>query len=190
MDDGWYLMSTAELENVLAQWRDGIEPVVPPGAERLSNAEALSRRDAGNVPDADDRSLRLVLHVSDEDVARIADARLDYEPDFHEAPRWRRPESRPVNVVPLRSARGGEAPSGPWWEEPELAGLEDEWRRSGTIAGMRVPGEYRSFVFKTVLALQRAGHDITPDSVADSVARWLPEDAERLRRALKEREPG
>ena len=190
MEDGWYLMSTAHLESVLAQWRDGIEPDLPPGAERLSNPEALARRNAGNIPDADDRSLRLVLHVSDDDVARIADARLAYEPDFHEAPRWRKQGSRPVNVVPLRAPRGNEVSSGPWWDEPELHALEQEWRRSGTIAGMQVPGEYRSFVFKTVLALQRAGQEVTPDSVADSVARWLPREAETLRRALKEKEPG
>ena len=190
MEDGWYLMSTAHLESVLVQWRDGIEPDLPPGAERLSNAEALARRDAGNLPDADDRSLRLVLHVSDDDVARIADMRLGYEPDFHEAPRWKRAGSRPVNVVPLRSVGKSESTPGPWWEEPELHALEQEWRSKGTIAGMPVPGEYRSFVFKTVLALQRAGHDVTPDSVADSVARWLPRDAETLRRKLKEKEPG
>lgn len=185
-------MSTADLERVLTQWRGGDQPTMPPGARQLSVHEALAYRNSGNLPDADDRSLRLVLHVSEKDVARVAEKRLSYEPDFHEAPSWRRPGSRAVNVVPLRTGgtAGDETPRGPWWEEPELQALEKEWARTGAVAGLQVPGEYRSFVFKTVLALQSAGQQVTPDSVADSIARWLPDGAEKVRAALKRKEPG
>ena len=194
MDDGWYLMSTSELERVLAEWRRGLEPSVPSGARHLSVEEALAYRDAGNLPDERDRTLRLVLHVSDDDVAHLSKKRLVFEPDHHDPPVWKGPGSRPVNVVPLRSGGGGvDEDQGPWWEDPELRALEEEWVATGSIAGLRVPADYRSFVFKTVLALSEAGREITPDSVADSIARWLPEGAEKIRaalKALKEKEPG
>lgn len=178
-------MSTAELERALAAVRSGN------GGEfgiALSKEEALERRNAGNLPDDDDRSLRLVLFVDEEPLER---KRLRYEPDFHRAPDWRRAGSRPVNVVPLRSETAPSSAPGPWWELPRVKELEEEWRVTGTVAGMGVPAEYRSFVFKTVIALQEAGENVTPSAVADSVARWLsPEDARRIRNSLTEKEPG
>ena len=192
MEDGWYLMNTAQLERVLSQWRKGDEPETPPGASRLSIDEALRFRDSGNIPDADDRSLRLVLHVSDRDVGRVAERRVVFEPDFHSAPSWRKNGSRAVNVVPLRTAdaTGTEPIREAWWEEPELGALEEEWVRTGTVAGLQVPAEYRSFVYKTVISLREAGREVTADSVADSIARWLPDDVEEIRAALKKKGAG
>ena len=189
MEDGWYLMSTTTLERVLAQWRDGDEPSVPDDAVPLTVEAALRIRDAGNIPDEQGRSLRLVLHTTDADVDRLAMRRLEFEPDFHDAPTWRRHGSKPVNVVPLRR-RSVEAPEEPWWEQPDVRSLEEEWSATGTVAGIAVPEEFRSFVFKTVVSLRAANLEVTPHSIADSVARWLaPEEVERLRRALTEKEP-
>ena len=185
LDDGWYLMTTAELERELARRRGDDLPAT--GAHKLTVAEALEFRDAGNLPDADGRTLRLVLNVEDEaGLEDLGVRRLDYEPDYHDPPSWRREGSAPVNVVPLRR----EGVVGPlrreWWQEDDLAALEAEWSRSGTVAGLNVPGDYRSFVYKTVLALQEAGRDVTVDAVADSIARWLPrDDSEEIRRALR-----
>ena len=185
MREGWYLMSTRELERALASHRAGDEEEF---GIRLSVEEALRLRNAGNVPDADDRSLRLVLFVDDVPLDR---KRASFEPDYHRAPEWRRPGSRPVNVVPLRTGSSPETDPRPWWETPRVKELEEEWRASGSIAGIAVPAGYRSFVFKTVIALQDAGQPITADSIADSVARWLtPEDARRIRDALTEEGPG
>lgn len=185
MREGWYLMSTGELERALAAWRrgdDSAEFGIP-----LSNEFAIARRDAGNIPDEEGRSLRLVLFVDDEPLER---KRLRWEPDFHDAPDWRREGSRPVNVVPLRSSDSPAAHGRPWWEMPRVDSLEEEWRRTGSVAGIEVPAEYRSFVFKTVIALQDAGRDVTPDAIGDSIARWLsPEDAEEVRAALKKKGP-
>ncbi|MGH2808915.1 MAG: hypothetical protein ACRDKT_16750 [Actinomycetota bacterium] len=190
MRDGWYLMNTAALERVLADWRAGLEPDLPDDVVALSVDEALRIRNSGNVPDEDGRSLRLVLHVTDADVDRLAERRLDFEPDYHDAPTWRRPGSKPVNVVPLRTRATERHQESPWWEQPDVRALEEEWRATRTVAGIEVPEEFRSFVFKTVVSLRSAGRDVTPDSIADSVARWLPpEEAERLRKALKEKEP-
>lgn len=179
-------MSTTELENALAAWRRGgrsEEFGIP-----LSIEEALARRDRGNIPDKDDRSLRLVLFVVDEPLER---KRLRWEPDFHDAPVWRREGSRPVNVVPLRTAGSPPGDTLPWWETPRMEALEDEWRRDGSILGIEVPAEYRSFVFKTVVALQEAGRDVTPDAIGNSIARWLqPDDVQKIRASLKERGPG
>ena len=187
MREGWYLMSTRELEQLLAAWRSSdrdVEFGVP-----LTVDQALAHRDAGNVPDERDRSLRLVLFVDDEPLER---KRLRYEPDFHQAPEWRRDGSRPVNVVPLRidvSPDKDEHP--PWWELPRVKELEQEWRRTGVVAGVEVPAKYRSFVFKTVIALQDAGEPVTAETISGSIARWLsPEDATRVRESLKERGPG
>lgn len=177
-------MTTSELERVLKAWRAG-DPAPLSGACKLSVADALAHRDSGNIPDAAGRVLRLVLFVADSDaLASIERRRLRYEPDFHAAPSWRRPGSKPVNVVPLRSPglRGKDAP---WWEDGDVGALEDEWQRTGRVAGLEVPGGYRSFVYKTVLSLREAGEEVTARSVADSVARWLePRDASKLRRAL------
>jgi hypothetical protein len=190
MEDGWYLMSTETLERVLALWRAGEEPTLPDDAIALTVEAALRYRDMGNLPDERGRSLRLVLHTSDDDVGLLATRRLEFEPDFHDAPSWRRPGSKPVNVVPLRT-RSTEVVAGPpWWEQPDVRSLEEEWRRRGTVAGICVPEEFRSFVFKTVVSLRSANLEVTPDAIADSVARWLPpDDVDRLRKALKEKEP-
>ncbi len=185
--EGWYLMSTSDLERELARWRDPSADRGPSNALRLSVEEALAYRNAGNLPDDDGRSLRLVLYVDGpEDLSALQRKRVLYEPDFHDAPRWRREGSKPVNVVPLR--KPGVAPSPPeaWWEERDLAALEEEWRTSGRVGGLVVPAEYRGFVYKTVLALKAVGREVTADSVADSIARWLPPfEADRIRAALR-----
>jgi hypothetical protein len=50
-----------------------------------------------------------------------------------------------------------------------------------------IPGAYRGFVYKTVVSLRSAGRDVTVDSVADSVARWLePARVAELRAALED----
>jgi hypothetical protein len=182
--EGWYLMSVHDLEIELARHRGEARPE-PTGSVALSIADALAFRDAGNVPDELGRSLRLVLHVSDESAAALHEKRLDWEPDFHDAPDWRGPGSMPVNVVPLRVDTARAAPGRAWWDDPELAALEKEWEATGVVAGVRVPAEYRGFVYKTVLSLQQAGRPMTVDSLLDSVARWLnAEQVEELRRAL------
>jgi hypothetical protein len=184
--EGWYLMNLDELERELRRAREpGRGP--PSGARRLSTQEALARRDAGNVPDEHGRTLRLVLHVAHPPQAgEIERKRLLFEPDFHEATGWRRPGSAPVNVVPLRVSRRRRAqPPRAWLDDARIAPLEAEWRAAGTIAGLRVPGELRGFVFKTVVALQDAGKEITAESVSASIARWVrPEDAALIRAAL------
>ena len=180
MREGWYLMSTREVEQLVSSWRSS--DVDAEFGVAISSEQALAFRDAGNIPDEDDRSLRLVLFVDDEPIER---KRIRYEPDFHRAPEWRRDGSRPVNVLPLRSGeRRGDA--APWWEHPRVKELEAEWRATGGVAGVEVPADYRSFVFKTVIALQDAGEPITPDSIGDSIARWLsPDDATKIRDSLK-----
>ncbi len=186
LDEGWYLMSDRDLELELARWRSGNAP--PSAAMPLGIEEALEYRNAGNVPDDKGRSLRLVLRVNDSsELLRLDAKRLMYEPDYHDAPAWRVDGSRPVNVVPLRGPDAGPPATGPWWERPELAALEAEWRQQGSVAGVRVPEGYRSFVFKTVLSLRAAGKEVTASSIADSVQRWLPpDDALRIRTALEE----
>jgi len=186
--DGWYLMSTADLEVELARWRSPGTEVGTSNTRRLTTEEALEYRNAGNLPDEVDRTLRLVLRIDDtQDLERLAERRLEFEPDYQEAPAWRREGSRPVNVVPLR--RSGVAPvsTGPWWEDDELAKLEREFGERSTAAGVRVPGEYRGFIFKTVLALRSQGREITPETISASIARWLPEKtAVRIARELNE----
>ena len=186
LPEGWYLMSVVELEQELARVRDG--EVAPSGAPHLSTEDALAFRAAGNVPDERGRSLRLVLHVrTAEDVRNLSQRRLEYEPDFHDEPTWRREGSVPVNVVPLRLGEISPAADREWWEEPEVARLESEWKETGTIAGITVPEGYRSFVYKTVLSLRAAGRPISVESISASVARWLsPEDAAALRAALRD----
>jgi hypothetical protein len=187
LEEGWYLMSTADLERELARRRDSDARLAPSNAVRLSVEDALAYRSAGNVPDEQGRTLRLVLKVHDaRDLAALDAKRLLYEPDYHEAPEWRREGSKPVNVVPLRDPHVGAAHEGPWWEQPEVAELESEWRDKGTVAGISVPAAYRGFIYKTVISLRSAGREVTPQTILDSLARWLPPDeVARLREELR-----
>ncbi|MGH2789121.1 MAG: hypothetical protein ACRDJV_14650 [Actinomycetota bacterium] len=183
--EGWYLMSVRDLEIELARGRGASSG--KSNAKPLGRQEALAYRNAGNLPDELDRSLRLVLLIEDaDDLVELDTKRRAYEPDFLEAPTWRRTGSMPVNVVPLG---GGARPpkTSAWWEQPDLARLEDEWAATGKVAGIAVPAPYRGFVYKTVLGLQRAGQDVTVDTIADSIARWtLAAEAEEIRTALRE----
>ena len=185
LEEGWYLMSTEGLERELARWRG--DRLKPPGdVLKITTQEALDYRNRGNLPDARGRSLRLVLTVDDRhDLEELARKRLVWEPDYHSAPDWRREGSRPVNVVPLRRSN---TPSTevPWWEMPGVKELDAEWRAHGTVGGLETPAELRGFVYKTVLSLRAAGKQVTPDAVADSIARWLPHnEVESLRAELK-----
>jgi len=186
--DGWYLMSTADLELELRRWRSPEELPPASGAEPLSIEQAIAFRDAGNIPDEHDRTLRLVLRIEDtKDLANLDARRISFEPDYHEAPRWRSEGSRPINVVPLRSSDVRPVTTTAWWEEPALKALEQEFQTSGTAAGVRVPGEYRGFVFKTILSLQAQSREVSPRTIAESIARWMPEaDARRVARSLAE----
>lgn len=186
--DGWYLMSTADLERELTRWREPQTKVGPSNVLRLTIKQALEFRDAGNVPDELDRTLRLVLRVDDtKELAILDQRRLEFEPDYQDAPTWRRAGSRSINVVPLRRPGIEPATEGAWWENPELAELEREFTQRGTAAGVRVPGEYRGFIFKTVLSLRSQGREVTAATISDSIARWLPPaDAARIARELNE----
>lgn len=185
MEEGWYLMSARDLEIELARHRRPDVPRPSSNAVLLSTKEALEYKQRGNLPDELERTLRLVIHVpSDAPRGYIERRRGELEPDFHDAPTWRREGSKPVNVVPLRAARR-ETKARPWWEQPEIAALEREWRQTGTVAGMPVPAQFRSFVYKTVVSLRAAGKEVTPTSVSDSIARWVPpHDAAAIRHAL------
>jgi hypothetical protein len=190
LEEGWYLMSTEDLERELARWRG--DRSQPPGdVVRISTEEALAYRNRGNLPDARGRSLRLVLTVADRhDLEELARRRLVWEPDYHSAPDWRREGSRAVNVVPLRRS-GAPSTEVPWWEMPGVRELDAEWRKHGTVGGLETPAELRGFVYKTVLSLRAAGKEVTPDTVADSIARWLPPDeAEAVRAELKRAREG
>ena len=176
-------MSVADLEAELARLRD---PSRPPGQTTLalSRSDAVAYRDAGNLPDEHGRSLRLVLEVGDEP---LGEKRLRYEPDYHEAPTWRREGSKPVNVVPLRNAPLTQRtdPEVAWWEQADVAALEQEWRDTGRVAGLVVPSGYRSFVLKTIASMRSAGLAIDIESVAGSLSRWLaPDQVAEIRAAL------
>jgi hypothetical protein len=179
-------MSTSDLEKELARWRDPGADVPRSNAHPLSVEEALAYRNAGNLPDEHGRTLRLVLIARTLDEVRAFGVkRTRFEPDYHDAPGWRREGSAPVNVVTLRDPAVTGEPA-PWWESPDVAGLEAEWQETGRIAGLDVPAEYRGFVLKTVVSLREAGLAVTADSVADSIARWLPpEQANEIRAALR-----
>lgn len=186
LQEGWYLMSVADLEIELRRIREPGRVTEPSRAERLSNEAALEYRNAGNLPDELGRSLRLVLRGAPES---LGTSRLRFEPDFHRAPSWRRPGSKPVNVVPLpdERPRPDAATEKGWWEQDDVAGLEAEWNRSGEVAGIVVPGAYRSFVFKTVASLKSAGVEVSVDAIVGSVARWLaPDQVAELEGALRE----
>ena len=179
-------MSTADLERELARRRDPAADVPPSNAAALTVGEALVYRNAGNLPDEHGRTLRLVLYARDLDEVRaLGRKRLQYEPDYHAAPTWRRQGSAPVNVVPLRGPdAAGDA--SPWWESPDVAALEAEWRDTGRIAGLTVPAEYRGFVLKTVVGLRDAGIPVDADSLAASLSRWLdPEQVREITDAIR-----
>lgn len=181
-------MSPADLERELKRWRSPDVQVEPSAAQHLSVEEALAYRDAGNLPDELGRTLRLVLHVKDAtELSYLQQKRLAFEPDFHAAPAWRREGSKPVNVVPLRAADVTGSARVAWWDDPDVAELERTWSATGMVDGMPVPAAYRSFVYKTVLSLRAARREVTADSVADSIARWLsPKETEQIRAALKQ----
>jgi hypothetical protein len=182
LNEGWYLMTPAEVERLVSAIRDGSGETE--FGRALSVEEAIAYRNAGNLPDEHGRTLRLILY-DDGDPGTLAEKRLRFEPDYHEAPTWKTKGSRAVNLIPLRTSDRRSRAWEAWWEEPAIARLEQEWMKSGSIEGLRVPAEYRGFVFKTVVALRSAGKDVTPQTVADSVARWVPAaDAERIRKAL------
>lgn len=187
LHEGWWLMSTPGLERELRRRRSPDLGLPPSDTLPLTIPEALAYRNAGNLPDALGRTLRLVLEVGDaEELESLSAKRMEYEPDYHDPPKWRREGSVHVNVVPLR---GPEVTGDPraWWENPQLAALEAEWGTRGTVAGLRVPGELRGFVYKTVLALEADGRSVSPDTVADSLERWLPQaEVAQIREALRE----
>src|SRR5687767_15492660 len=96
-------MSSADLERELRRWREDDAETDESGAIHLRVTEALAYRDAGNIPDDQGRSLRLVLHGNDSaELSYLQQKRVEFEPDCHVAPTWRREGSKPVNVVPLR----------------------------------------------------------------------------------------
>lgn len=179
-------MSSADLEIELARWRgDSSRP--PSNAKSLSLDEALAYRNAGNFPDELGRTLRLVLRIDDQaDLAGLDRKRIVYEPDFLDAPSWRKPGSKPVNVVPLRPPDIQGPRARPWLADPEMAGLEAEWERTGKVEGVVVPEDYRAFVYKTVALLRSTGTEVTVDSISASIARWLdPPHADEVRAALR-----
>lgn len=178
-------MSVRDLEIELAALRDGAAAAVS-NALPLTVAEALEFRNNGNVPDGSGRTLRLVLALDDEP---LSSKRLRYEPDYHAEPSWRRDGSKPINIVPIPSDRlqANAAADLAWWEQPDVADLEREWQQSGAVGGLRIPAGYRSFVLKTIASLQSAGIDVTVESVAGSLARWLsPGQVSEIRTALTE----
>jgi hypothetical protein len=186
LEEGWYLMSVADLEVELRRLRHP-DSTEPSGARRLSQAEALSYRAAGNLPDGRERSLRLVLFVDARSGAPAVDARRRrYEPDYDDAPTWRREGSVPVNVVPLRTSEPEPRAPRAWFEDPEVGALEREWQATGAVGGVRIPAEVRGFVLKTILSLRAAGKVVDIESITGSVSRWLsPEDAQWVRSSLE-----
>ena len=187
--EGWYLMSTADLERELGRWRGEAAPAS--NAEPLDVDEALAFRNRGNLPDHLGRTLRLVLRIEDADEMRTIDERrLLYEPDYQARPRWRVEGSRPVNDVPLRSPTvRGTAQA--WWEDERMASFEEEWQRTGEVAGIRIPATLRGFVYKTISQLQATGREVTVQAIQDSIARWVaPADAEEIGAALEAAQQG
>ena len=180
-------MTAAEVEGELRSIDDPAVAGPVTGAVPLPQEDALAFKRAGNLPDDQGRTLRLVIRAEGTDPESIARRRVLFEPDYHDAPAWRRPGSKPVNVIPRPAGRsGGDGPQA-WWEDPAMEALETEWRERGTAGGVKVPGEYRSFVFKTVAALRAADREVTAATIADSIARWVPEpDAAEIRTALLE----
>lgn len=177
-------MTAAEVEAELPHIDDPSIQGPVTDVPHLDRAEALEFKRAGNLPDAEGRTLRLVIRAESGEPEAVARRRVLFEPDYHEAPSWRKPGSKPINVIPLRPRATGAA-SGTWWEDPTMSELESEWQQHGTAAGVKVPGAYRSFVFKTVAALRASGVAVSADAIADSIARWVPpDDAAEIRAAL------
>jgi hypothetical protein len=185
--EGWYLMNTPDLERELIRRRSGERKAGPQSALRLTVDEALAYRDAGNLPDEHGRTLRLILLARDRtEVRELPAKRLLFEPDYLDEPTWRREGSKPVNVVPVGTVMPVNSQE-PWWEEPDLAALESQWLSTGAVDGVRVPEDYRGFVYKTILALRNAGREVTIDSIVDSLARWLgPRETTEIRSALEQ----
>ena len=68
-----------------------------------------------------------------------------------------------------------------------MAAMEREWQETGGVDGVRIPGRYRSFVYKTIALLREAEEEVTVDAIADSIERWVdPGQARRLRTLLSE----
>ncbi len=175
-------MSDRDVEIEIARFRGEDRPAS--NASPLSIPDALEFRAAGNIPDEMGRCLRIVL--SDEEMP-FEKRRLDFEPDLHAAPTWRREGSRPVTLIPLPSGAGKEVKPEEWrWsDDPAMQALEDEWTRTGGAGGLVIPAEFRGFLFKTIATLQDEGREVTIDSVCSSISRWLsPSDVDRIRSAL------
>jgi hypothetical protein len=189
LQDGWYLMSTTSLVRLLEAFRRGDETYEADDIEPLPVADALAFRNAGNLPDDQERTLRLVLRVdSKEDLHSLDERRLALEPDYLDPPAWRREGSKPVNVVPLRAA-DVKGTARPWWDDPAAGALESEWQAAGVIDGVIVPGEFRSFIFKSVIALRQAGKPVTSESILGALERWLTADqVEEIREAFRRAE--
>lgn len=185
---GWYLMATGDLERELKAWREPDSEVPASDAVALTIEQALTIRAAGNLPDDEGRTLRLLLRVDRLEPGAVERERLRFEPDFHDAPSWRVAGSKPINVVPL-VAPGSERPHAPdaWWDDPTMDEMERTWSRTGAVEGLLVPAEWRGFVFKTVASLRAAGRPVTVGSVVGSVSRWLGDpDVLELERALRD----
>jgi hypothetical protein len=175
-------MSDRDVEVELARLRGDQRP--PSNAIRLSVEDALRFRSEGNIPDEMERCLRLVLSDAEKPFER---RRLDFEPDLHSAPTWRREGSRPVTLIPLPSDVGKDPRPDDWrWsDDPAMRALEEEWSLSGRVGGLVIPAEFRGFLFKTIAALRGEGRELSIDSVCSSLARWLsPSEVERIRSAL------
>ena len=184
--EGWYLMTTSDLERELIRRRSRETRAGTGSAVRLTVEEALAFRNAGNLPDEGGRTLRLFLTARDPaEVRELPSRRLLFEPDYLDRPMWRREGSRPVNVVPLGADVHVDS-QGPWWEEPDLGAIESEWLATGAVDGVRVPEAYRGFVYKTILALRSAGREVTIEGIVDSLARWLgASETAEIRSALE-----
>ena len=58
---------------------------------------------------------------------------------------------------------------------------------TGGVDGVRIPAQYRSFVYKTIALLRAAGEEVTVATISASIARWVaPDQAEDLRAVLEE----
>ena len=107
LEEGWYLMNVPELERALRWMRETESEGESFAGIRLSIDQALEFRNAGNVPDENGRSLRLVLHV-DAEPEGLARKRPSSSPTITRPPHGGERDPKPVNVVPLgRGPRSG-----------------------------------------------------------------------------------